>query len=146
MVVPCDGVVFDWPPAVEELPVGFKVVAPEVCEIADDPVDDTGEVPEMVDEVDEVSRPELICDLEETQVLEAITLLDGLGWRDVGVLDGTELLGWRVTVEIVDVRITGVDLVRDVTREVDGLGLPEVTGDLEGVSVLVAFVVADGLG
>ena len=49
-------------------------------------------------------------------------------------------------VEAVDVRITGVDLVRDVTGEVDALGLPEVTGDLEGVSVLVTFVVADGLG
>lgn len=93
VVAPCDGTVFDSPPAVEELPVGFEVVAPEVCEIVDDPVDGTREVPEMMDEVDEVSRPELMCELEETQVLEAITLLDGLGWRDVGVLDGTELLG-----------------------------------------------------
>ena len=96
--------------------------------------------------VDELSRPELICELEEPTVLDEITLLDGLGWRDVGVLDGTELLEWPVTVETVDVRITGVDLVRDVPREVDGLGLPEVTGDLDGVSVLVVFVVADGLG
>ena len=49
-------------------------------------------------------------------------------------------------VETVDVRITGVDLVRDVTSEGDGRGLPEVTGDLEGVSVLVDLVVAEGLG
>lgn len=64
----------------------------------------------------------------------------------MGVLDGTELLERLLTVEVVDVRITGVDLVRDVTGDVDGLGRPEATGDLEGVRVLVTSVVADGLG
>lgn len=64
----------------------------------------------------------------------------------MGVLDGTELLERLLTVEVVDVRITGVDLVRDVTGDVDGLGRPEVTGDLEGVRILVTSVVADGLG